>query len=79
VIRAPTESAGHDALREGGPVDTGEEELLQEIEALRGRLKEEVGERYERAKIQSAGAVSSRLDDLICRWLVIQAGKRESR
>ncbi len=56
-----------------------EAELLQEIEALRGRLREEVGDTYERAKIQAAGAVSSQLDDLICKWIEMQARKRESR
>lgn len=60
-------------------VVTSEAELLQEIEALRGRLKEEVGETYEKTRIQAAGAVSARLDDLICKWLEIQARKRESR
>jgi hypothetical protein len=56
-----------------------EAELLKEIEALRGRLREEVGGTYARAKIQAAGAVSSQLDDLICKWLEIQAQKGEAR
>ena len=56
-----------------------EAELLCEIEALRGRLREEVGGTYQRAKIQAAGAVSSQLDDLICMWIEMQAKKGESR
>jgi hypothetical protein len=56
-----------------------EEELLKEIEALRGRLREEVGGTYQRAKIQAAGAVSTQLDDLINRWLEMQAQKGENK
>lgn len=56
-----------------------EAELLREIEVLRGRLKEEVGGTYERAKMQAARAVSSRLDALICKWLEMQAAKDDVR
>jgi hypothetical protein len=42
-------------------------------------LREEVGETYERAKIQAARAVSSRLDGLICKWLEMQAKKSDTR
>ena len=47
--------------------------------ALRSRLTEEVGDTYERAKIQAAGPVSSLLDKLICRWHEIQTQKEDSK
>lgn len=65
-------------IEEGTTVATSEDLLLEEIEELRWRLNVEVGERYEKAKIQAAGAMSSRLDDLICKWLEMQSRKRET-
>ncbi|QUL99035.1 MAG: hypothetical protein IMF26_02915 [Candidatus Fermentithermobacillus carboniphilus] len=66
-------------LEEVFPVVASEEELLLEIEALRGQLNRQVGDTYSYDKIQAAGATSCHLDQLIYKWLVIQAKKKADR
>ena len=56
-----------------------EERLLTEIEALRGRLHKQVGDRYNCDKVKAAGALSSHLDRLLNEWYEIQAKKHVSR
>ncbi len=53
-----------------------EEELKAQIEALRGKLAEMIGEGYCKNTIQAAGALSSSLDRLIVRWTKIHAQKK---
>ncbi len=59
-----------------GFMPSSEEELHAQIEALRGELSKQIGDHYSRETIQAAGATSSSLDQLIIRWLTIQAKKK---
>lgn len=56
-----------------------EAEIVSEIEAVRGQLNKEIGDKYSFDKIQAANAISAHLDQLINEWFAIQAKKKAGR
>lgn len=53
-----------------------EENLLLQIEAVRGQLHRKVGDTYDWRTMQAANGVSAHLDKLINKYLVLRAKKR---
>lgn len=64
-------------MQEGFDI-ASEEDLIHSIEALRGKLKRQIGEEYDPEKVQAASTASAQLDRLICRWLRIQEKNRST-
>lgn len=56
-----------------------EDQLLAEIETLRGRLHDQVGDKYSYDKVKAARALSSHLDMLLNKWYELKAKKQVSR